>query len=135
MNPTRGERNNNPGNLRSSATHWRGEVESSDPAFESFESPEAGIRALALVLVNYQRLHGLSTLRQIISRYAPASENDTEAYVRAVAGATGFLPSEPLNLGDADTLRAIVRAVINQENGRVVYQDQQIALAVASALS
>jgi hypothetical protein len=134
QNLTRGERNNNPGNLRSSAVQWRGEkAVQDDPAFESFDTPEDGIRALAIVLLNYQRLHGLRTLRQIISRYAPANENDTEAYIRNVSGATGFLASEPINLQDPDTLRVVVRAVINQENGRVIYPDQQIALAVATA--
>lgn len=132
---TRGERNNNPGNLRDTATRWRGETGlNDDPAFEEFDTPEDGIRALALLLVNYQRNLGLRTLRQIISRYAPPNENDTEAYIRAVSTATGFTASTPITLTDPDSLRVLVRAIIQHENGRVIYSDEQIALAVSFAL-
>src|SRR3569832_207317 len=85
-NATRGLRNNNPGNIRKTATDWRGEVVGSDSAFETFATPEAGIRALAVLLRNYQRKYGLRTVRAIITRYAPPSENNTESYVSAVAG-------------------------------------------------
>src|SRR3569833_3001877 len=84
-NATRGLRNNNPGNIRKTATDWRGEVVGSDSAFETFATPEAGIRALAVLLRNYQRKYGLRTVRAIITRYAPPSENNTESYVSAVA--------------------------------------------------
>src|SRR3569623_2606085 len=85
-NATRGLRNNNPGNIRKTATDWRGEVVGSDSAFETFATPEAGIRALAVLLRNYQRKYGLRAVRAIITRYAPPSENYTESYVSAVAG-------------------------------------------------
>src|SRR3569623_1819955 len=85
-NATRGRRNNIPGIIRKTATDWRGEVVGSDSAFETFATPEAGIRALAVLLRNYQRKYGLRTVRAIITRYAPPSENNTESYVSAVAG-------------------------------------------------
>ena len=50
---TRGERNNNPGNIRQTDADWIGErATDSDPAFEEFTTPEDGIRALARLLLN-----------------------------------------------------------------------------------
>src|SRR3569623_2227870 len=88
-NATRGRRNNYPGIIRKTATDWRGEGVGSDSAFETFATPEAGIRALAVLLRNYQRKYGLRTERAIITRYAPPSEHKTESSVSAVAGGQG----------------------------------------------
>src|SRR3569623_3049005 len=85
-NAPRGLRNNNPGNIRKTAPDWRGEVVGSDSAFEPFATPEAGIRALAVLQRNYKRKYGLRTERAIITRYAPPRESNTESYVSAVAG-------------------------------------------------
>src|SRR3569833_2152349 len=116
-NATRGLRNNNPGNIRKTATDWRGEVVGSDSAFETFATPEAGIRALAVLLRNYQRKYGLRTVRAIITRYAPPSENNTESYVSAVARRLNVGADQAINLEDAVTLSALVQAVIKHEYG------------------
>ena len=71
LRPPRGIRNNNPGNIRH-GQNWQGlnpEGRNIDPAFCVFKSPVFGIRALAKVLMNYKKIHGLNTVRQIISRY------------------------------------------------------------------
>jgi hypothetical protein len=44
-------------------------------------------------LIAYQDKHGLRTIRQIVSRWAPPTENNTNAYVRAVAADTGWMPT------------------------------------------
>ena len=36
----RGERNNNPGTIRLSATRWQGQVDGADPAFVTFATPQ-----------------------------------------------------------------------------------------------
>jgi len=132
INMTRGERNNNPGNIRLTDTHWLGErADESDPDFEQFNSPDDGLRALALLLKNYQVRGGLTTVRQIVNRYAPPSENATGAYVAAVSTELGVAPDDPVYLSDGATLTTLVRAIIRQENGRVIYADSQIANAVA----
>ena len=132
-NATRGLRNNNPGNIRKTATDWRGEVVGSDSAFETFATPEAGIRALAVLLRNYQRKYGLRTVRAIITRYAPPSENNTESYVSAVARRLNVGADLPINLEDSATLSALVQAVIKHENGVQPYTVAMIAGAVAAA--
>ena len=138
MTPTRGERNNNPGNIREfkhDGTHWLGErATDDDPAFEEFDTPTYGIRALALVLINYQRKHGLRTLRQIIDRWAPPNENNTGAYLEHVCQEVGVGPDETISMLTSDTLSKVVRAIIKHENGRCIYSSELDA-GVAEALS
>ncbi len=57
----RGIRNNNPGNIRH-GENWQGlnpNSRSIDAAFCVFNTPVAGIRALAKVLINYKKIYGL----------------------------------------------------------------------------
>lgn len=126
---TRGERNNNPGNIREYANdpHWIGErATDDDTAFEEFDTPEAGIRALAKVLLSYQRKHGLRTVQQIISRWAPSNENNTLAYIDAVAKSMGVLSETDVDLESSTRMFDLVKAIIRHENGRVIYSDAQI---------
>jgi len=134
MATPRGIRNNNPGNLRRSDDHWAGlAAEQSDPNFFQFSEPIFGLRALARTLYNYQAKHGLETIRGIIARWAPTSENDTEAYVAAVSADMGAGADEPLDLDDGEELAALTKAVVRHENGEQPYSDELIAQAVRSA--
>lgn len=115
----RGLRNNNPGNIRrSQISIWRGQVvPGTDRQFCQFRTMAWGYRALMRLLRNYQRIYGLVSVRQLIGRYAPASENDTDAYVRFVAGRMGVGPDQPVDLDDPDMLKAMASAVSRMENG------------------
>jgi hypothetical protein len=132
---TRGVADNDPGNIRKSPTHWLGEIAGTDPAFETFDTPEHGIRALAKVLLAYQRVHGLRTVAEIINRWAPTNENDTAAYIADVAARLATAPDAPLDLTDPATLSALVTAIIRHENGAVPYFDETIAAGVGMALA
>lgn len=118
----RGVRNNNPGNIEAGADRWDGQT-GSDGRFATFDTPEAGIRALAKTLITYQEKHGLNTVEGIVNRWAPPKENNTGAYVRAVADAIGLEPTTPLNLRDASTLQKLAGAIIHHENGAQPYPD------------
>lgn len=131
---TRGERNNNPGNIVRTSIAWQGKVHGTDNVFETFDSPQNGVRALSRTLLNYQRQSGLSTVRGIVTRWAPPSENDTESYIRNVAARLNVAPDAILNLENADTLAALTAAIIQQENGRNLYA-AVIPAAVQSALA
>ena len=79
---TRGIRNNNPFNIRRSGTRWQGKLYSgNDKSFEVFTSMDYGIRAGILILRTYVCVHKLTSVKDIINRFAPESENDTVAYV------------------------------------------------------
>ena len=58
----RGIRLNNPGNIEYGES-WRGmAADQKDPRFVTFTEPVYGIRALAKLLLNYQRKHGIRTV-------------------------------------------------------------------------
>lgn len=124
--PTRGVRNNNPGNIRHGDA-WQGmRPEQTDRDFVQFTTPEFGIRALAKTLLSYQAKHGLRTVAQIVARWAPPSENDTAAYIKAVAGAVRVRPDDPLVLTDRAVMLPLVRAIIGRENGYSPYTAQEM---------
>ena len=131
MSYPRGIRNNNPGNIESNDVKWRGKI-GNDGRFIKFDKMESGVRALALILINYYYKRGLVTVRQIINRYAPPTENDTGAYVQAVADAVGVSPDDTLPAIEP-YLADMVAAIIKHENGRTI-ADYDIQRGVSLAL-
>ena len=129
--PPRGIRNRNPGNIRRNGDRWKGLAAlQSDPQFFVFDAPLWGIRAMAVILRNYQRRHGLKTVAQTIARWAPAGENDTAGYTGAVSKEMGVDSHERLDLHDGPTLRALIAAIIRRENGLQPYDLDTIDLAI-----
>jgi uncharacterized protein (DUF169 family) len=114
--------------------------EQADSRFVVFTDPVYGIRALAKCLLTYSRLHegkstDIDTVREVINRWAPPVENDTGAYVDAVAKEVCVHPDEPIKIDDPDTLERLVRAIIRHENGRVIYSDAEIVSGIDKALA
>lgn len=130
MNPTnsRGYRNKNPGNIRKSPTSkWQGLADNQpDTDFASFKSHVWGIRALAVLLINYQDKHNLTTISQIVRRWAPPNENNTTAYINAVAKSTGFAADQQLNLHQYEHLLPVLKAIIAHELGGQPYDDDTL---------
>ncbi len=130
MNQTlpRGIRNNNPGNIRW-GQNWQGlkkDGKQQDPSFCVFINAVYGIRALAKVLKNYQRLYGLDTTRKIINRYAPPNENQTLAYIQSVAQQLGMTADTKVDLSETGVLTVFIKAIIRHENGIQPYKDETI---------
>lgn len=116
---SRGLRNGNPGNIRHSVSRFRGEVRpSTDPAFKQFEEPAWGYRAIFVILRTYVRRHGLRTMREVIHRWAPPSENHTEAYVRGVTARSGLAPDAVIDPEDRGMMLALAAAISEIENGK-----------------
>lgn len=116
----RGIRNNNPGNIELTRDRWLGlSPVQTDGRFAQFVEMRFGIRALAITLRNYKRLHGAGTVGEIITRWAPNTENNTSAYIAAVSDAVGVNPNDELDLSDPTTMFPLIRAIIAHENGRV----------------
>lgn len=122
----RGIRNFNPGNIRhAKGVRWQGmAVAQSDTEFVQFTAPRWGIRAIARVLITYQdkRLakdgSRIDTVREFVERWAPPSENDTNAYTASVARSLGLHPDhEGVDVYDFDVMRTLVTAIIRHENG------------------
>lgn len=133
MAQPRGIRNNNPGNIRW-GDDWKGLVEQSkrtDKSFCQFYDIKYGIRALARILLNYRTRpgmpgvgnNGIDTVREVISRWAPPNENNTEAYIQSVAKACGVTPEATLDMDDRGLMLKMVKAIISHENGVQPYTD------------
>jgi hypothetical protein len=130
----RGIRGNNPGNLRKTADKWQGLAQlQSDPEFFTFKDPVYGIRALARTLISYQDKYGLRTIFAIINRWAPAVENNTNAYIDAVCKRTRRGARTTLDLHSHEDLRPLVEAIIWHENGSQPYTRAQIDKALVLA--
>lgn len=128
----RGIRNNNPGNLVKTSIAWQGKVphsQNTDSRFEQFISPEYGIRAMFIDVRNDIR-KGANTVRRLITAYAPPFENNTAAYIAAVAKAIKKAPDDVITSEDYEEL---VTAIIKQENGVQPYSAIMIRRAIALA--
>jgi hypothetical protein len=138
---TRGERLNNPGNIEH-GSNWQGlAAKQPDPRFCAFTDAKYGFRALAKVLLVY-RAKGFDTIRTIIERWAPPKrfvdgvwvmDNNTDAYVKAVAGNMRCDPDTHLDVRDYTQMYPLVCAIVRHENGRNNYLRSTIDAGLALA--
>ena len=107
-------RNNNPGNIRGA-----------DGQFRQFATPDEGMAEMerdlgvkvsgnsAAMKKNFGAGY-VPSIRNIITTWAPKSENDTNAYVASVAKDSGLDPDAPLS---KDDIKKIMPAMIKVEGG------------------
>ena len=126
---TRGIRNNNPLNLRHSADRWQGaRIMQTDPDYVQYKDIKWGFRAAWKILDTYcltfKKEGKAYNVRNIIGRWAPPTENDTDAYVRAVVKLSGLGGNENMprpkhywNFEEVDKLVRLIRAMVCVENG------------------
>lgn len=131
-----GIRNNNPGNLMYNGDQWQGMtgiVTTSAGQYYQFENILWGIRAMATDLRSKIN-RGLNTITKIIEVYAPrtAHANATDAYILYVSSRTGINANSALQ-ANASTLKLLVRAMINFENGTAgaIITDQEITEGIS----
>lgn len=110
-------RNNNPGNLR--YAKQRGAVQG-EGGFAAFATPKAGYQALIdQILLDTKRGH---TLESFLAKYAPPSENDTEAYLKFLETRVGSTRVDPLEKVD---LHALAQAIALMESGTKVFYGEK----------
>lgn len=122
----RGIRNNNPGNLNFAGQSGAQKEEGPNGRFAVFKSMTAGVAALYRQIQLYAS-RGINTIAKIVNKYAPAADNNNVgAYIRALMGATGKDANEALDTSDMQTMMALLRGIINHENGKGHVSDDQI---------
>ena len=92
---TTGSVHNNPGNIENSSIKWNGQRQGAgygpkgnENRFASFETPEAGIRAMTMDITSkFKEFNG--DLKKMIDKYAPDSENDVKKYLQVVQKTAG----------------------------------------------
>lgn len=112
---TRGFRNNNPGNLKAGPA-WLGVVGVDSKGFAIFDTMENGVRAIAKDLTAKMN-RGLTTIRKIITVYAPPSENPTQRYIDNLSDWTRIHPDQPLTYAD---FPSVISGIIRMENGKTL---------------
>ena len=126
---SRGLRNNNPLNIRCSADQWQGMATTqTDKSFVQFETMGYGYRAawktLDTYCLRFRRERLPYNVRNIIARWAPPVENDTEAYVRSVVSLSGLGGNENIprpkryrNFERLEKTARLIAAMTCVENG------------------
>lgn len=134
MKQSRGLRNNNPLNIRRTNTIWQGmKTEVKDKSFVEFKTLPYGYRAAWKTLDTYYKIFEREckpyTVRNIIARWAPHNENDTENYVRIVSRLSGLggnehvpRPQRDCNYDELEKTVRMIAAMTCVENG-IDYKD------------
>ena len=120
----RGVRNCNPGNIRmppkklEDKDKFIGELRPSrDKSFRTFVNMAYGYRAMHYLLRRYKNSYQLNTLEQMISRWAPPTENQTDAYIDFVAKRSGIGRDQIVDVSNMTVMCRIVEAMAKMENG------------------
>jgi hypothetical protein len=109
---------NNPGNIRNSTSKFTGETTKEGDAFKSFSSPAYGYRAMIVLLKNYYN-KGFTTVRSIINRYAPSSENPSSSYISFVSSALGVSPDADVHdIIFSDNIKNLLTPMTKFEQGK-----------------
>lgn len=87
---------NNPFNIRKGSSRWLGSISKQGDKFESFDTLEHGIRAFFIIMRSYSIKYGRNTIRSIITRFAPPSENNVDAYINFISNAIKKAPDDQL---------------------------------------
>lgn len=106
-------KDNNPGNLRPTGAKT---------GFRSFSTEQDGWDAMTNQLMMYFNgtsaaagYKKLRTINEIINKWAPPSENDTESYVKEVAAYMRVGANEELNLADPNVMAKLRSAMARRE--------------------
>lgn len=115
---------NNPGNLRPPG---------SGTGFQQFSTPEEGYAAMQRQLLLYYNRDHLSSVGQIVNKWAPPSENDTGAYVGDVAKRMGVSSMDKLDLSNPDTMSKLIAAMAHHENSKNTITSAQVKITLYGA--
>lgn len=85
--------------------------------FQQFATREEGLKALDNQLKIYGEKHKIDTLRGLVTRYAPPSENDTENYIKFLSDRTGIKPDQKIDLTDPVQRHIISGPMVVMEKG------------------
>jgi len=129
----RGIRNNNPGNIRI-GINWLGRVvPGKDISFVEFKSMPLGVRALYIDLINKHKT-GFNTIQKVIYKYAPPSENKTQAYIASVVQDMK-IPATQVFAPTVKNFNAFAKSIVKHEtypdNLMVTANDYALGLAMA----
>ena len=95
--------------------------------FAVFSDRIYGTRAADRLLANYGA-QNINTVNDIISRFAPPTENDTENYINRIVEDTGYDRDKRLDLANRNVRLPLLKAMAKMETG-VILDDRDIMAA------
>ena len=100
---------NNPGNMRVPG----------GKEFQNFKTIDDGFAAMEKQLRIYHDRDGLTTLNQMLSKWAPKGDgkNDPSAYARFVAAKAGIGTDDPVDVTNPALMKRVTRAMAEMEHG------------------
>lgn len=129
----RAVRNNNALNIET-GDPWQGLMprnqmtveQANEQRFCVFLSPRWGFRAAARLLIKYKDKYQADTLKEIISRWAPPSENPTDDYIAFVSALTGFTPDEKIDVYQYAVAFPLIKAMAQRECGGWYFDESEL---------
>lgn len=125
--------NNNLGGMRRPGVN----ASPSQGGFQTFATPEAGLAAISNQLDRYANGattgKPLSTIREIVSTWAPPSDNDTEGLIKRATRIMGVADNIPLNVSDPAVKAKLIEATVRNEQGGKLPVDPNLIAQVAQA--
>lgn len=127
-------KNYNPLNIRASNSDWLGKT-GSNKGFEVFSNPEYGYRAAAKNLYTSNTKYNNRSVRDLITRWAPPNENNTEKYIDVVSTDLGVDPDADLgNLeSNPELTKKLLKSMTKMEGANNNFNDKHIENGVALA--
>src|SRR6185312_732883 len=137
-NPVEVKSNNFAGMRIPGATSAGGPA-SNPSGWAHFATPEDGLKGISYQLDRYAqgKTTGkpITTLRGIVSTWAPPSENDTGGLIARAVKVTGFGPDQPLDVSDPKVKAKLIEAMIRGEQGGKLPVSTDLIVKVAGAPS
>lgn len=137
----RGIRNNNPGNLNYVGQNGATLENHATPRFARFNSAFEGFAALGKQIKAYYNgtskaagYQKLQSVEDIISRFAPASENNTQGYINKLSKMLGVGRGDSLNIQDPQVLATLMNGITQIENGKNPYAPEMVLKAAQSTV-
>ena len=125
---------NNPGNIVKSNVPWIGKVKCQG-RFECFDTKHNGLRAMVKNLHTYITKHKLTTVSQIINRWAPPHENNTNDYIKSIQTICGIHGDDSIYFShnrNNGSLMCTVKVMIMMEGSGIVYTDKEITEVITN---
>ena len=85
---------------------------------------EYGYRAIFVILRTYITKYNLTTVGEIITRWAPPSENNTLGYIKAVCKHTGLADVSTIDPRNSSQMQRLISAISRVENGEEADPEQ-----------
>lgn len=125
-------RNCNPGNIRySKSVKWKGLI-GENKGFCVFMNMELGVRAMILLLKRYINVYQLSSVEEIVSRYAPDNENNTCGYISIVSDSLVLFGLDPSDIKyKSEAFYRLVCTMIKVESGTYFFSVDQLKYIVS----